>query len=118
MVTKKVIDTIYKTCKSRPESPDELNIALLFETLAEHHAIEIDEGHITINSIPPGSPFHRVALSRIHDIVEFDDEVAIVMHSSIIFLNKNDNKAHIHIKQERPSFMDRLRYHMATHTTD
>lgn len=110
MVTKKVIDSIYKTCKSRPETPDELNIALLFEALEEHHAIRIENGSIIINSIPPTSPFHKVALRCVHDIIEFADVVAIVLHSSIIFLNKNDNKTHIHIKQERPSFMDRIRY--------
>lgn len=110
MVTKKVIETLYKTCKKRPDSPDELNIVLLFEALSEHHAIAIDGDNLIINSIPAGSPFHSISLRRINDIVEFEDEVAIVMHSSIIFLNKNDNKVYINIKQEKPSFIDRLRY--------
>ncbi len=113
MVTKKVIDTLYSTCNSRPDSPDELNIALLFEALEEHHAIRIDDGDIIINSIPKESPFNRISLSRINDIVEFEDEVAIVLHSSIILLNKADSKAFIHIREEKPSFIDRLRYRFA-----
>lgn len=113
MVNKKVIDTLYKTYHNKPDSPDELDIALLFEDVADVHSLHIDEGWLTINSIPAQSPFHRIALSRIHGIIEFEDEIAIVLHSSIIFLNKHDNKSHIHIKQQKPSFIDRLRYHLA-----
>ena len=113
MVTKKVIDSIYKSCKERPESPDELDIALLFNEVADRHAIQIDEGWLTINSIPRQSPFHRIALSRIHAILEFEDKIAIVLHSSIIFLNKEDATVDVHIRQEKPSLLDRLRYHMS-----
>ena len=56
MVTKKVIDTIYKTCKHRPASPEELDIALLFEQLPIEHAIGIDGDSLIIGSIPGGSP--------------------------------------------------------------
>lgn len=43
MIQKKVIDAIYKKCRRRPQSPDELNIPLLFEKLPEEAMIEIDE---------------------------------------------------------------------------
>ena len=33
MIQKKAIDEIYKRYRKRPESPDELNIPLLFEQL-------------------------------------------------------------------------------------
>lgn len=39
--------------------------------------------------------------------------MAIVLHSSIILLNKADSKAFIHIREEKPSFIDRLRYRFA-----
>lgn len=113
MVTKKVIEAIYKTCRRKPDSPDELDIALLFNDVADNHKIHIDEGWLTIGSLPAHSPFHRIALKRIHGIIEFEDEVAVVLHSSIIFLNKHDSRAHIHVKEEKPSFMDRLRYHLS-----
>ncbi len=109
MITEKVIDSLYKKYKNRPASPDELDIALLFENLIDSHDISIDdEAHLIINSIAPESPFHRIELKNIHAIVEFEHKVAIVLHSSIIFLNKADSKSHIHIKIEKNSFFNKI----------
>lgn len=109
MITSKVIDSLYKTYNKRPASADELDIGLLFEYLMEHHEIEIDDdAHLIINSIPKNSPFHRISLSRIHAIVEFEHKIAIVLHSSIIFLNKSDNKSHVHIRPAKASMLDKI----------
>ena len=109
MITEKVINSLYKTYKNRPESPDELDICLLFEQLIDHHDIQIDDhGNLIINSMPAGAPFHKIALSRIHAIVEFEHKIAIVLHSSIIFLNKKDDKSHIHIRQTKASLLDKI----------
>ncbi len=109
MTQKKVIDAIYKKCRRRPQSPDELNIPLLFEKLPEEAMIEIDENDIIINNIDASSPFHRIPVSHIHAILEFDEAVAIVLHSSIIFLSKDDGSVHVHLKEMRPSIIDRIR---------
>jgi hypothetical protein len=109
MIQKKVIDAIYKKCRRRPQSPDELNIPLLFEKLPEEAMIEIDENDIIINNIDASSPFHRIPVSHIHAILEFDEAVAIVLHSSIIFLSKDDGSVHVHLKEMRPSIIDRIR---------
>lgn len=112
MITEKVINQLYKTYNKRPSSPDELDIALLFESLIEHHDIAVDdEAHLIINSVPASSPFHRIALSRIHAIVEFENKVAIVLHSSIIFLNKNNSGTNVHIRMERPNIIQRMLHH-------
>lgn len=109
MITEQVIDSLYKKYKNRPESADDLDIALLFEYLMDTHEIAIDdEAHLIINSIPETSPFHRLSLNHIHAIVEFENKIAIVMHSSIIFLNKKDSRSHIHIRQQKASLMDRI----------
>ena len=109
MIQKKVIDAIYKKCRRRPQSPDELNIPLLFEKLPEEAMIEIDENDIIINNIDASSPFHRIPVSHIHAILEFDEAVAIVLHSSIIFLSKDDGSVHVHLTEMRPSIIDRIR---------
>ncbi len=109
MITKKVIDTLYKQYSKRPDSPDELNIALLFGDVFENHGIELSENDLVVNSIDPSSPFHRIPLSHIHEIVEFGDDIAIVLHSSIIFLKKDDNRVNIHVKVPQLSAMERLR---------
>jgi len=113
MITEKLIRSLYKTYKKCPESADELDIGLLFEDNIKHHVIEIDnEAHLIINSISKDSPFHCLSLNRIHAIVEFEHSVAIVLHSSIIFLNKHDIKSNIHIRQAKASILDKIRYRL------
>ncbi len=109
MVTKEVINSLYKQYAKRPDSPDELDIALLFEYLIEPHNIRIEDFHLKIGSIDPRSPFYDIDLNRVNGIVEFENSVAIVLHSSILFLNKYDNKSHIHLKQPQISILDKIR---------
>ena len=109
MIQKKVIDAIYKKYRRRPASPDELNIPLLFEKLPEEAGVEIDGNHIIFNSIDPRSPFRKIPVTHIHAIVEFDEAVSIVLHSSIVFISKDDGSSNVHIKDVGPSLLDRLR---------
>ena len=83
MITKKVIDALYKKYRKRPAGIELLDVGLLFEYASEHHDIVIDEeGNLVINSIDSASPFHKLALNRIHGITQFDEVVVIVLHSS------------------------------------
>ena len=109
MIHKKVIDAIYKKCRKRPASPDELNIPLLFEKLPEEAMIEVDGNDIVINSVDRNSPFHSIPVSHIHAILEFAEAIAIVLHSSIIFLSKDDGSMHVHLKDIGPTLIDRIR---------
>lgn len=108
MITKKVIDTIYKQYKKRPKSTDDLNIALLFEGPHPSHDIEVNGNDLVINSLPENSPFHTIPLQVVHAIIEFEGHVAVVLHSSIIFLNKDNNGSSVHIKPFKPSLKERL----------
>ena len=87
MITKQVINTLYKKYRKLPESPDCLDMPLLFDYASTHHNISIDmEGPVDaliIRSIDPASPFHRIPLERIHAIVPFENWVAIMLHSSM-----------------------------------
>lgn len=109
MITKDVIDSIYKQDKSRPSSPDNLNLGLLFDYALDHHAIFIDEGKLFIESVSKDSPFHAIPLRNIHEILEFENSIAIVLHSSIIFLNKHDSTIHVHLRMQKPSLFERAR---------
>ncbi len=114
MIQKKVIDALYKKFRRRPESPDELPIPLLFEKLPEEAGIEIDDENLIIGSIDHSSPFHRIPVRNIHGIMEFEEAVAIVMPSSIIFISKEDGGSHVHIKDFSPSLLERLRFALAS----
>lgn len=111
MISNKVIEQLYKQYNRRPKSIDELNIPLLFEAVHPMHGIEFDEGELIINSVPLDSPFHRIPLMLIHEIVEFEEVIAIVLHSSIIFLSRTSESAspvQIHIKPIDLSFTDKF----------
>lgn len=108
MITKKVIDTIYKRYNKRPKSTDDLNIALLFERVHPAHGIEFVGNDLHVGSVPELSPFREIPLSAIHAIIDFEEHVAVVLHSSILFLNKKNEGVSVHIKPFKPSFKDKL----------
>ena len=102
MLNKKVIAQLYKQFPKPPKSADELNIGLLFDYCFDNHGIVIDENELFIGSVDPHSPFSCLPLRLIHEIVEFENVVAIVLHSSIIFLNKEDSGVNIHLNLNDP----------------
>lgn len=103
MITKKVIDYLYKKYRKRPTDSKGLDLGKLLGSIASVHDIEVSNDHVIINSIEGSSPFHDIALKSIHAIVEFEESFAIVLHSSIVFLNKSDNQTNIHVKAPRRS---------------
>ena len=111
MVTKKVIQTLYRQFNKPPKSPDELNLGLIFDYALENHGIFIDEDNLYIGSVEPSSPFSTIALKRIHEIVEFETVLAIVLPAAIVFLNKEDSGVNIHLRLEddNPTVWQRLR---------
>ena len=115
MITKEVIDNIYKQCKSRPSSPDTLDLKLLFQYAIVNHSIFVDDSNLVIDSVSPDSPFHSIPLDNIHDILDFENAIAVVLHSSIIFLSKHDDAVHVHLRMQKPSLHDRAKYKMRRH---
>ena len=109
MINNKTIETIYKKYRNRPASIDELNIPLLFEAMDDENSIEIKGHDIVIKGLDSWSPFHTIDLNRVHAILDFENYIAIVMHSSIVFIGKTTGKVHVHLKDLKPSIMDRMR---------
>lgn len=111
MITRQLIDALYKKYRKPPKSVDLLNLAILFDYAADHHNIQIDPEAetMTINSIDPQSPLHTISIKRINAIVAFEEWIAIILPASIIFLSRNNSDVNIDIRIVAPSFMDRLR---------
>ncbi len=111
MVTKQVIKTLYKQFKRPPKTPDELNIALLFDYAMDNHGIFIDENNLYIGSVDPSSPFATIELKRVHEIVEFEKVIAIVLPTSIVFLNKENSDVQIHLRldDDEPTMWQRIK---------
>lgn len=109
MITKEVIENIYKKFGNRPTTPDQLNMQLIFDYAMENHCIYVDEGNLIIESVEDDSPFHSIPLEKIRAILEFDRQVAIVLPHSILFLNKKDNGVSVHIRKPSMSLADKFR---------
>lgn len=109
MITQKVIDQLYKDYHKPPHSADDLDIDLLFTYLFDNHDIAIDDNaNLVIGSQPENSPLRVIPLDHIHAIVEFEKRIAIVLPSSILFLNKLDSQSSIHIKMPRRTILDKI----------
>lgn len=108
MITQKVIDEIYRTYRRRASSPENLKMQYLNEELMNLHKIEIADDKLIIGSMDANSPFRRLSLRFIHGIENFENDVAIVLHSSIIFLSKHKAESRVHLKLDKPSFWHRL----------
>lgn len=111
MVTKQVIQTLYKQFSKPPKSADELNIALLFDYAFDNHGIFIDEDTLYIGSVNPKSPFANLPLRHIHEIVEFESCLAIVLPNAIVFLSKDNSDVNIHLRisDSNPTLWQRLK---------
>ena len=111
MITKEVIQTLYKKYPKRAKSVDCLDIALLFDSVGTLHDInvDLDSGKIIIGSVDDKSIFRSIPLAHIHAIVPFEEWIAIVLHSSIVFLNRKSTKVSVHLKPLTPSFADKMK---------
>lgn len=108
MINKATIENTYKKFNKRPASPDELNLGVLFGDVFENHGLKLDEKYLTINSVDPASPFHRIPLRNICEIVEFADHVAVVLPASMIIMRKDSPDVFINIKTRPASLEERL----------
>lgn len=110
MINADVIEQIYKQYSKKPKSVDCLDFATLFDKAGEHHDLLIDpeKGVLIIGSIAEDAPFHSIPLRNIIAFVPFEEWVAIVMHSSIIFLNSRSSKVAAHIKPLKESLWDKI----------
>ncbi len=108
MITGKVIQEVYKKYRKCPPTLDSIDLNLLDGVVSEVHNIKIQEKHLIIGSVDEKSPFHSLPLNKIHGIVNFENCVAIVFHSSILFLDKKEDKVQIHLKMKKPNILQRL----------
>ena len=111
MITKEVIQAIYKQYPKRAKSVDDLNFGLLFDTVGEIHNINVDftTNRLIIGSLDNRSIFRSIPLTHIHAFVPFEEWTAIVLNASIIFLKKNSPEVSIHLKPQEQTVGDRLK---------
>ena len=111
MITKQVINELYKKYRKRLKKTSALPIGDLMLWVGERHDLQLtDDGCLLINSLDEYSPFRSIPLDRIHGIVPFEKSVAVVLPSSIIFLNRYDSGVHVHIKPNPVTVWEKVRW--------
>lgn len=109
MINESVINEIYKKFSKPHKKPEDLRLDYFIPILTEHHSIENDGFEIVLKDVEEYSPFRRFLIRSLNAVIEFDKLIAFVFRSHILFLGKEDNQLHVHIKPEKkPSLFGRL----------
>lgn len=102
----KIIRQLYRRFHRRPATLDERGLHLIADHIVDEQGIELDDNRIVFTEMDCMSPFKEILLDNIHGVVDLGKLLAIVLHSSIIFFNKQTHETSVHIKPA--SLRDRL----------
>ncbi len=109
MITDKVIKEIYKTFSRPVKNTDELNLESHLATLSQFHKLRRDGIEVLVDDLEPFDPFHRFLVRNLCGILEFDNWVAFVFPTHILFFSKKDKQMQVHLKPEsKRSIFDRI----------
>lgn len=101
-----LIRALYKRFSRRPSTLDERQLHLLADFIVDERGLELDDDRLVFTGMAAMSPFREIPLDHINGVADLGKLLAIVLHSSIIFLNKETLAASVHLKA--PSFGSRL----------
>ena len=115
MITKQVIQDIYKEYKKPSDNIEELNIPYFLKLLENHHKLKYDGEEFIFEDMDEFNPFRRILVRNLHAILEFSKMVAFVFPNHILFLGKRSPELSVHFKPEddpsekkKKSFFSRL----------
>lgn len=115
MITKQVIQDIYKEYKKPCENIEDLNIPYFLKLLEPYHNLKYDGDELVFEDMEEFSPFRRILVRNMHAILEFSKMVAFVFPNHILFLGKRSSELSVHFKPEeepveskKKSFFSRL----------
>ncbi|MCH5233397.1 MAG: hypothetical protein J1E78_07115 [Muribaculaceae bacterium] len=101
MINENVINEIYKKFSKPHKNDADLRLDYFIPILAAHHSIENDGFEIILKDVEEFSPFRRFLIRSLNAVLEFDKLIAFVFRTHILFLGKEDNQLHVHIKPEK-----------------
>lgn len=116
MVTKQVIQEIYKEYKKPVDNIEDLNLSYFLKLLAPHHKLKFEGDELIFEDMEEFNPFRRILVRNLNAILEFTKTVAFVLPNHILFLGKRSPELSVHFKpeeeimgnQKKKSFFSRL----------
>ena len=108
MITREKINELYKTCQSPTSNHFDVNA--LDNNCLQLYDITFNEEYLTINLCHHNSPLRDIPLSNIIGVEDLSSHTAIILRNSIIFLNKYLIDIKVHVRMEKPSIWQRMRY--------
>lgn len=102
MINESVINEIYKKFSKPHKKVEDLRLDYFLPILSAHHTINNDGFEIELKDVEEYSPFRRFLIRSLTAVLEFDKLIAFVFKNHILFLGKEDNQLHVHIKPEQP----------------
>lgn len=106
IANRQIIDQLYKRFSKRPATLDERNLSLLADFIVDERGITLDEDSLVFTEAGPMSPFREIKFDNLHGVADLGGLIAIVMHSSIIFFNKENLSISVHLRP--PSRWERI----------
>lgn len=111
MVSQKVIEQLYKRYSSHPK---DISVYLnrlreSMDILAALHKLELNDTDIVIGALDEDNPFRVIPIDRIYGIESFDRNIAIILRTCVLFLNKENSNINVHIKPHKISLWMRIK---------
>ena len=103
MINEAVINEIYKKFNKPHKNAADLKLDYYIPILSAHHSIENNGFEITLRDVDEYSPFRQFLVRSLNAVLEFDKLIAFVFKNHILFMGKEDNQLHVHIKPEDKS---------------
>lgn len=116
MLTKEIIQDIYKQYSKPTTNKEDLQIPYFLDMLAPYHNLKYDGEEFIFEDMDEFNPFRRILAKNLHAILEFSKHVVFVFPNHILFLGKRSPELHVHFKPEddvpeekkKKSFFSRL----------
>lgn len=108
MISKRVINTLYKKYAKPPRDFSDLHIDDFMTVCGELYGVEINDVSITFSRMAADSPFHTILLSNIYGKEIFESHIALIFSTYILFFNRERYDITVHFKPDSCSWLRRL----------
>ncbi len=108
MISKQIIDTLYKKYSKPPKNFSDLHIDEFVAACGDLYGVEVNDVSITFSRMSTDSPFRTILLSNIYGKENFEYHIALVFSTYILFFNRRDYDVTVHFKPESCSCLKRL----------